>query len=79
MPDITQLNTESIIFGGLTFVALALVNLIYKLSKYYYNHTGEVIERNTKAFTEMSKSNQYLADTITTWHLNESRKKKKQT
>jgi len=77
--DISQLEGTTIIFGGLTLVSLALVSGFGMLVKYiikkhsetdkmYFNHTNQVIDRNTDAYLELSKSNQKLIDVIERFH-----------
>lgn len=73
--DITKLESQTIIFGGLTLVALALVWAFLRVikdmnekhagtDKLYFNHTNDVIDRNTKAWVENTRSNQMLVDTL---------------
>ena len=62
--DITKLEGNTIIFGGLTLVALALVWLLLRTIKFFGNHTMNVIEKNTEAWVENTRSNQKLVDVI---------------
>lgn len=72
--DISNLDSQTIIFGGLTLVSLALISLFYKFLSNHTQHTNDVIERNTKAWLENSKTNQYLSDTIVRWHIKNKKK-----
>ena len=73
--NLSNLTPETIIFGGLTLVALALVGLIivitrayFKQSQNYYNHTNQVIDRNTDAWIANSAALQRLGDVIERFH-----------
>ena len=73
--NLSNLTPETIIFGGLTLVALALVGLIivitrayFKQSQNYYNHTNQVIDRNTDAWITNSAALQRLGDVIERFH-----------
>ena len=75
MFDITKLDAQTIIFGGLTLVSLSLVTLVavvvrayFKQSQNYYNHTNDVINRNTDAWVQNSSALQKLADIIEQFH-----------
>ena len=57
MDFLTNLKPEIIIQGGAVVIALALVGLVgvmaknyFDMAKRYYNHTGDVIDRNTDAW-----------------------------
>ena len=69
--NLSQLEPQVIIFGGLTLGLLASIWLTFKVvksymeqSKHYYNHTNDVIQRNTEAWVENSRINQELIDII---------------
>ena len=64
MFDVTKLDSQTIIFGGLTLVALSLVLLLSRVIKQYGNHTNDVITRNTDAWIDNTRSNQSLVDAI---------------
>ena len=75
--DVTKLNSEVVIFGGLTLVSLSMVTLVgivvrayFNQAKNYYNHTNQVIDRNTDAWIKNSSALQHLADIIEKWHEN---------
>ncbi len=68
LPNLQNLSTESIVFGGLTLIGLALVGLIYRIIKFYGNHTNSVIDKNTKAWIENTKSNIKLSNVIDRYH-----------
>ena len=66
-----QVVIQVFIQGGLTLAVLGLIwflrylaNIINESNKRYFNHTGEVIDRNTDAWIENTKSNQKLVDVI---------------
>lgn len=70
LSTLSSLSDNAIIFGGLTLgllSALSLVGWIIRAylnqAKYYYNHTNQVIESNTKAWIENAKGMQKLATT----------------
>ena len=69
--DITKLDSQTIIFGGLTLISLALVWLVYKLVTNHFHHTNNVIDKNTSAWVENAKSNQKLIDVIDKYHAKE--------
>ena len=66
--DITNIQSEAIIFGGLTLGLLGMIWLVWKITKQYGNHTNGVIMRNTDAWIENTKSNQKLVDVIERFH-----------
>jgi len=66
--DITNIQSEAIIFGGLTLGLLSMIWLVWKIVKQYGNHTNNVINRNTDAWAENTKSNQKLVDVIERFH-----------
>ena len=73
--DLTKFSPEVIIFGGLTLVSLSMVTLVgivvrayFSQAKNYYNHTNDVINRNTDAWVSNSSALQRLADVIEKWH-----------
>ena len=66
--DITNIQSEAIIFGGLTLGLLGMIWLVWKITKQYGNHTNDVIARNTDAWVENTKSNQKLVDVIERFH-----------
>jgi len=68
MIDLSSLDSQTIIFGGLTLVSLALVVLVWRVIRQYGNHTNKVIDRNTDAWIENTKSNQMLSDVIKQFH-----------
>ena len=66
---------EQLFFGGYIVITLALIGLVaimakqyFNQSKHYYNHTNEVINKNTEAWVMNAKSNQKLVDVIDKWH-----------
>ena len=89
--DITKLDAQVVIFGGLTLIGLGLIWLVFKLSKYYYNHTNEVIKENSNVIIQNSASHQRVADSqlrlaeshdklaqaINQWHVVDKNKRKK--
>lgn len=67
--DITKLDSQTIIFGGLTLVSMGLITLVgvvvrayFNQSKLYYNHTNDVIKENTGALINIAASNMRIAD-----------------
>lgn len=62
--DVTKLDTQTVIFGGLTLVSLSLVILVWRIVKQYGNHTNSVIDRNTTAWLEHTKTNQQQIDML---------------
>ena len=66
--DITNIQSEAIIFGGLTLGLLGMIWLVRSIVRQYGNHTNQVIDRNTDAWHENTKSNQKLVDVIETFH-----------
>ena len=62
--DISTFSPEVIIFGGLTLMGLALISLVYRQTKFYGNHTNDVINRNTDAWIKNSASSQRQADAL---------------
>ena len=77
MFDINSLDSQTIVFGGLTLIGLALVGLLYRQMKFYGNHTNDVISRNTDAWIKNASTNQRLTDVIEKWHsMNEQLKHK---
>ena len=59
-----NLNPETIIFGGLTLVALALVTLVWRLSVRFSNHMSGVINKNTEAWILQAKAQQKMLDAL---------------
>jgi hypothetical protein len=79
-----NLNSETIIFGGLTLVAIALVYAFYKVVRQFGNHYTSIIKQNTEAWNTHSKMAQkqadsidHLADTIALFSTGSPRKKGK--
>ena len=66
--DITNIQSEAIIFGGLTLGLLAMIWLVRSIVRQYGNHTNDVINRNTDAWIKNSSTNQQLTDVIEKWH-----------
>ena len=64
MFNLTNLSPETIIFGGLTLVSLALVTLVWRLSIRYGNHMSSVIDKNAEAWIVNAKAQQRHADTM---------------
>lgn len=80
--DITQLDSNTIIFGGLTLGLMGMIWVIRyaivafkdtletvtekhtETDKLYFNHTNTVIERNTAAWVDNTRSNQALVSLI---------------
>ena len=62
--DITKLEPQVVIYGGLTLGLLGMIWLVWKITKQYGNHTMDVIGKNTEAWVENTKSNQKLVDVI---------------
>lgn len=69
--DITKLDSQVIIFGGLTIGLIGMIWLVarvikayFEQSKLYYNHTNEVISRNTEAWIANTRSNERLVNAI---------------
>ena len=77
--ELTNFSPEVIIFGGLTLIGLSLVGLLFRLMKFYGNHTNDVINRNTDAWVKNSATNQRLSDVIEKWHLLNGKDRKKYT
>lgn len=72
---LTKLDSTSIIFGGLTLIALATVVVLSRVinhiinkhaetDKLYFNHTNDVIKANTNSQLISSVVNQKLVDAI---------------
>ncbi len=61
---ISTLAPETVIFGGLTLVALALVVLVWKISTRFSNHMSGVIDKNTEAWILQAKAQQRFSDTL---------------
>lgn len=59
-----NIGTEALIQGGIGGIAIACLVVLYKVSTLYFNHSTEVINRNTDAFVELTKSHQKLTDAI---------------
>lgn len=53
---LNNLSSESIIFGGLTIISLALVILVWRIIVRCSNHTNDVIGKNTDAWIAQAKS-----------------------
>ena len=77
--DITKFDSQTIIFGGLTLVSISMIWVFarvirdmskkhFETDKLFFNHTNEVIQRNSEAMLENSRSNQKLTDMIERWH-----------
>ena len=63
-PIFANLSSETIIFGGLTLVCLALVTLVWRLSVKYGNHMTEFMKMNADAWCENAKSLQKNSDCL---------------
>ena len=71
--DIIQILIQGVAVG----IALAALYLLMKVVTNHSRHTDKVIDRNTDAWNEHTKSNQKLTDVIERWHLKESKKGRK--
>ena len=63
--SLQNLTPETIIFGGLTLVSLALVTLVWRISVRYGNHTNDVIDKNTEAWIKQAHSHEKNASALT--------------
>ena len=58
------ITPQTIIQGGATTIALALVVLLYKIITNHSVHTNAVIDRNTEAIIDEAKTHQAQIDMI---------------
>lgn len=58
------LTPETIIFGGLTLVSLALITLVWRVIVRYGNHTNTIIDRNTDAWIKQTRSHERQSSSI---------------
>jgi len=59
-----NLNSDSIIFGGLTLVSVALIWAFYKVVRQFGNHYTSIISKNTDAWNKHARSAQKQSDAI---------------
>ena len=64
LESISNLSPETIIFGGLTLISLALVTLVWRLSVRYGNHSTNIMEKNAEAWILNAKSQQRHSDIL---------------
>lgn len=66
--NLSTLNPEVLIFGGLTLGLLYALWVIYQSNKRYFNHTGKIIQNNTEAWNKNTGALQKLTDMIERFH-----------
>lgn len=62
--NFSNLDSQTIIFGGLTLGLLYALYILWKSNKLFFNHTNDTIRETSRALMETARSNQRLADVI---------------
>lgn len=64
LSSLINLDPQVLIQGGLIVAVIGLLWLNSSSNKLYFNHTNEVIDRNSEAITSHAVTNQKLSDSI---------------
>jgi len=64
LTSLLNLDPQILIQGGLIVAVVGLLWLNSSSNKLYFNHTNDVIEKNSKAITFQAVTNQKLSDSI---------------